>query len=429
MLTQHPQPSRLKLAATAVASFGIFLASPPWVAPSAGAAGQQEATENESANDSQSASAPDEHAEAESAELGVVVGDCPGDAVCVLDSVWGSPADEAGIRQGDYIVSINGKKVTSPRELQEVVGAMQAGEKATVRVWRRGEERDREITLAAKAEQPPESHRAWLGVMLVPAEEDEGGVEVDRVIRGSPASKGGLQSGDVIVRHGDTEVSDAASFIESVEELGPGSELALTVRRDGTEHELSVTLGHMDEAPMEFLQQAMRLPMDEFQTGFGPPPPLDSRGPMGPPRPSVSSDVIEETLDEMRQRLRALEREVRELKGDTAEQEESDPENDLSNAPPSVGAGEATLVVQRDGRGRGRGRGRGPDFDRRWDRGFDDWRRSYRRGFRPPVPRSPRDGYRYYRYRGNPYYYGGYDRRYGPPRSGFRIGNLRFYWY
>ncbi len=66
--------------------------------------------------------------------------DLHGDGVLVNRVVEGSPADRAGIRKGDVITSVNGRAVRSPEELAAVISSQSEGERAAVRVQRRGGE-------------------------------------------------------------------------------------------------------------------------------------------------------------------------------------------------------------------------------------------------------------------------------------------------
>jgi len=59
----------------------------------------------------------------------------PGDKVFITDIVKGSPAQKAGLKTGDQIVSINGKKITSPSQLVSATKG-HLGEKITLKVSR-----------------------------------------------------------------------------------------------------------------------------------------------------------------------------------------------------------------------------------------------------------------------------------------------------
>lgn len=58
--------------------------------------------------------------------------------VLVSEAVKGSPAEKAGIRAGDVIVSVDGKSVDSSREIGELVRAMKKGDTVKVDVRRKG---------------------------------------------------------------------------------------------------------------------------------------------------------------------------------------------------------------------------------------------------------------------------------------------------
>jgi serine protease Do len=360
------------------------------------------------------------HRHGEAPELGVIVGSCPGNAVCVHNVMLGSPADDAGLEEGDYILSINDKQVASPEQLREVVEQMKAEDKVMVRVWRQGDERTEEVTLASKAEQPPESHRAWLGVMV--AHFDEEGLVVGRVVPGSPAAKAGLQEDDVIQTLNDKQVTDLGAFLECIEDMGPGAEVAIVVDRDGEEQTVKAQLGDIDEAPMAFLREAMQHMAHATHDNAN--------------RTDEMSPMLEEAIDELQSRVRTLEKEVKELKGDSSEEDAGnaillpEPQNeDVSRNSELVDSTQETLVVQR---GRGRSYSRGNAFVPNYRGNYYNqtpYSSGYRSGY-PSIYRSPGYGNSYYQYGGRPYYYGNYGRSYGYGiRSGIQIGrNFGVYW-
>ncbi len=409
---------------------GATVATPGWaddpVAPQPSAE-QQTRAEQPSKPDPKSSNLINQHAEDESPALGVIVGSCPGDGVCVMDTVWGSPAAEAGIRQGDYILAVDDTKISSPQELIQTLAKMKPGTQVSVTTWRQGQEQKTELMLASKQEQQPESHKAWLGVMLTPT--DSKGVQIQRVMRDSPAAQAGLRSGDTIVKQNDQAIADIESFIASVEDLGPGSKLNLTILRNGQETQMPVQLGHVHDASIQFLRQAMR-------------PNVDAPTMASPLRNGdEGTEMLDETLDEMRRQIRELQEQVKALSNAGDPPATAADENDLSQRPQPheseiLASDELTdsgvmLVAQRD-RGR-RGGNRNHDWDRgRHDRGHQDhsWQDRYRSGYRAPLYRSPRYGNQYYRYQGRPYY-GNYGRGYGYGygRSGIQLGNFGVYWY
>jgi len=360
--------------------------------------------------------AEDPHAEDESAALGVVVGSCPGNAVCVLDTIMGSPADEAGLRQGDYIISVDDQQVTSPLELNRMIERLDAGKEVKLTLWRNGQQTQKQVKLAALAEEAPASHRAWLGVRLSPAAKGQPGIVIEQVLRGSPAAEAGLRSSDRITKLGQKDVSDIQSFIESTEDLGPDSEMQLTIDRRGTEHQVAVTLGSWDDAPISFLRQAMGSSRNSKAAHSSRDGDADE-----------AIEMLEQTVDDMRQQLRSLERQVQQLVGEQPEQPQRQSDDDVSILlDRSLSEDETTTLVMQRGF---RGGNYGNRYNRSWDNNYYDWRNQYRSGYRTPLNQSPRYGNSYYRYGGQPFYRnygGGYG--YGFGRPGVRIGNLGVYW-
>ena len=58
----------------------------------------------------------------------------------------------------------------------------------------------------------------------------------------SPAAKGGLRSGDVIVRLGNHQIGWLGDFDLALRKFAPGDEVAVTVLRDGNRVTLTVQL-------------------------------------------------------------------------------------------------------------------------------------------------------------------------------------------
>ena len=82
--------------------------------------------------------------------LGVTLAPSSGAGVLITEVEPASPAARAGIRDGDYILSIDGKQVSSPRELSSTIRQMQPGDRVQIVKWRGGQERTVSATLAAQ---------------------------------------------------------------------------------------------------------------------------------------------------------------------------------------------------------------------------------------------------------------------------------------
>jgi len=70
-----------------------------------------------------------------------------------------------------------------------------------------------------------------------------GGAKVTEVTAGGAAEKAGLESGDVITAINGAKVEDATALIVKIRSLAPGAQVKMTVQRDGSTREVTVTLG------------------------------------------------------------------------------------------------------------------------------------------------------------------------------------------
>jgi hypothetical protein len=72
--------------------------------------------------------------------------------------------------------------------------------------------------------------------------ENPGGYAISGVTKGGPAEVGGLKSGDIITRLGDTKVSGLEDFDAALREHRAGDKVPVRVKRAGKEVQLEVTL-------------------------------------------------------------------------------------------------------------------------------------------------------------------------------------------
>jgi 2-alkenal reductase len=69
------------------------------------------------------------------------------------------------------------------------------------------------------------------------------GVYVTKVVENSPASKAGLQQGDIITAVGDITLDENHSYVNSLFTFKPGDEITLNVVRDGKDTQIQILLG------------------------------------------------------------------------------------------------------------------------------------------------------------------------------------------
>ena len=171
------------------------------------------------------------------------------DGVTVMDVASGSPADDAGLRQGDVILAVDGIEIVSAEMLVETIQSYAPGDEVSLTVESRGDEREVLVTLGERPEPaefqvdvpPMQGMMFFLGVE---ARLTDDGLLIDSGEEGSPLAEAGLQDGDVI-----TAING-----ESIDELFPRlmmeimqseGTVTFTVERDGAEMEIDVDLGEM----------------------------------------------------------------------------------------------------------------------------------------------------------------------------------------
>jgi len=100
-------------------------------------------------------------------------------------------------------------------------------------------------------------HRGMLGVNIQNITEDTAkalelkdtaGVIVSNVKSGSAADKAGVKRGDIITAINGERIEDTNVLRNKIAGTPPGTEIKLTVQRDGSAHELNVTLDEFDVA-------------------------------------------------------------------------------------------------------------------------------------------------------------------------------------
>ena len=68
------------------------------------------------------------------------------------------------------------------------------------------------------------------------------GVIVTSIVKGSPAEKGGIKTGDIVIELNGSKVSSMAEFKYELYKYKPGDNVKIKVNRDGNEKELDITL-------------------------------------------------------------------------------------------------------------------------------------------------------------------------------------------
>jgi M6 family metalloprotease-like protein len=151
-----------------------------------------------------------------------------------------SPADKAGIKKGDVFTHVGGEPVRTPTAFREWVQAQEPGRPVAVKAERDGKPVEVTVTLEPVS-RPRKLGGAYLGIELGERKEDEG-VKIERVAPRSPADRAGIAAGDRLKKINGTELQGAGRLADTLSERRPGDELTLTVRHDGKDKDVKVTL-------------------------------------------------------------------------------------------------------------------------------------------------------------------------------------------
>ncbi len=178
-----------------------------------------------------------------------------GAGVTVSNVVSGSPADQAGLKIGDTITSVDGKDVKSGDDLVADIASRKPGSKAKLAFVRNGKKQDATVTIADRSklfasrlgeedenqsEESPKASKFGITVrgitsdladrLSIPAGK---GVVVQDVKQGSFAEDLGLNRGDVILEVNKQPVNSPDDFTKIESSLKSGQDVVFLVRPRG----------------------------------------------------------------------------------------------------------------------------------------------------------------------------------------------------
>lgn len=158
------------------------------------------------------------------------------DGALVAQSIEGSPAAEAGLQAGDFILAINGKRVRNVNELRNTVATLTPGKTYPVRVLREGKEQTLKVKIEPQPEDmavafgegtpSPETSVKELGLKVAAMTEELAkkyryprpveGVVITEVEPNSDADEQGLSAGMVILSVQARKVTTPAEFRRAI---------------------------------------------------------------------------------------------------------------------------------------------------------------------------------------------------------------------
>ncbi|HSR12252.1 MAG TPA: PDZ domain-containing protein, partial [Thermodesulfobacteriota bacterium] len=157
----------------------------------------------------------------------------------VEDVVKGGPAEKAGIRAKDVILSFGGKEVADSAALRNEVANAQIGKDVKVTILRQGKKEERTVRIESQEQSTKAmaaTSRDRLGVevrAIGPRETErfgisaEQGVVVSRLQAKGPLQSAGFEVGDIILAINDQPVGGVESFDLLVSTLKPHQRITL----------------------------------------------------------------------------------------------------------------------------------------------------------------------------------------------------------
>jgi S1-C subfamily serine protease len=219
-----------------------------------------------------------------------------GAGAVIVDVEADSPADEAGLQEGDIVVSVDGRELDAEKTLADLIGAYAPGDEVTLEVRRPGPDDEAEEITVELGQHPEDEEKAYLGVRyhplpplrfqvwagekpsspleywrrirpfggwdhprLIPEGEEIQGAIVRRIEEGSPAEDAGLLKDDVITAIDGDPIEGPGDLVDTIAGHESGDQVTLTVRQFGDdeaeeEREIEVTLAeHPDEEGKAYL--------------------------------------------------------------------------------------------------------------------------------------------------------------------------------
>jgi serine protease Do len=166
-----------------------------------------------------------------------------------------SPADKAGLKNGDVVLSIDGHAVENASQLRNRAAMTRPGTTVDMVLRRDGRQMELPVKVGYRNGEGPEEELATSvqGLGLTVGELDErdrarigrnrGGVVVETVEQGSAADLAGLQPGDVILEVGRRGVDSVEAFNQALGNAKSAGRVLLLVSSGGSARYLALEVG------------------------------------------------------------------------------------------------------------------------------------------------------------------------------------------
>lgn len=165
--------------------------------------------------------------------------------VLVMDVFPGDPAEAAGIKAKDIILSIDGKEISESRDLTTIVAATTVNQKVKVKVLRDGKEKEFNVTIARRGDDKEIASQggtpdAMEGLGITATEitpeierryniNGAAGLFITQVAPGSKAAKAGINPGDLIDEINRKPIRSKDDFYKAIKGIKKGDMITLAI--------------------------------------------------------------------------------------------------------------------------------------------------------------------------------------------------------
>ena len=181
-----------------------------------------------------------------SEELAEYYGIKDGKGVLVTEVFPGDPADEAGIKPKDIVLSVNGKKVENTRELSKLIADTSVGDTVKIKVLRDGIEKTFSVKIAKREDErvasysPSMENEYELGIRVSELTSEiarrfniaeKTGVIVVDVDAESQGAKAGVMVGDIIKEINHQPIETVKDYKKEIKKLKKGDSILMFIKR------------------------------------------------------------------------------------------------------------------------------------------------------------------------------------------------------
>lgn len=172
-----------------------------------------------------------------------------------------TPADKAGVKEGDVITSFNGQEIVLSSELPQLIGRAKVGKKYPLSVLRDGKKVELPFEVATLPEDEdenpetasePDLNSLGIGLRnLTDAEKAQlkldVGVLVQRLASDGAAADAGLRPNDVVIRLNNQAIKDTQEFLKVAKKLPANKAVPIVINRGGRPMILALRLEATDK--------------------------------------------------------------------------------------------------------------------------------------------------------------------------------------